>query len=375
MVVYILFMKICFLTTDSKVGGAEKVVLYLAAGLSKLGHQCKVYSFKGGGTLDTECAAIGVESVCYDLKSKFLPGLIKRLAVDLKRDQPDIIQCHLFHANVVGVAAAKLAGIRTVIVTEHGLDEIGGSRRNILRNIYGRMASGILAISESSGNKLKTFPLIPKNKIKVIHNGIPNVKITNKREQNLESIGLTQGHTGLLIGAVSHFRREKGVDITIRAFAQLSEKYPDVKLVLVGSGYQETELRALTSRLGLTHKIIFAGFRPDAVEILSLFDVYVLSSYEEGISITLLEASSLGKASVVSAVGGNPEIVVQGDNGLLVPSGSPGELAREISKLLDDSDLRLKLGQNLKQTYIDRFSVENMVTATEEWFKEVLGAK
>ena len=208
--------------------------------------------------------------------------------------------------------------------------------------------------------------------IKIIHNGIPDVRIQNTREHNLESIGLAPDHTGLLIGAVSHFRREKGVDITVRAFATVSDNYPDARLVLVGSGYQETELRALTARLGLAEKVIFAGFRTDAVEVLSLLDVYVLSSYEEGISITLLEASSLGKPSVVSDVGGNPEIVVQGENGLLVPSGSPGELAREISRMLEDSHFREKLGQNLRRTYLDKFSVQIMVDDTCAYFREVI---
>lgn len=365
-------MKISYLTTDSKIGGAERVVLYLAEGVKREGSHPRIIALKEGGSLDEAARAISVPFTCHDMSKGGRLAATRRLVDELRSTSPDILHCHLFHANAMGLIAGRIARVPFIILTEHGLDVIGGSARNVMRVVYSRLADGIIAISESSGRKLRGFPFMPVKKVRVIHNGIPPIRINMSRRDILARIGLEVIPGDILVASLSHFRREKGVDIAIRAIAEPTCRALPVKLVLVGSGPLESELRELCDRLGVKDRVIFAGFRSDAADILSACDIFVLSSHEEGLPITLLEAAALGKASIASNVGGVPEVLDSGVSGFLVAAGDAPALSEAIARLAVDESLRIAWGRKLNENYRERFSVDSMIRHTMNYYREVM---
>ncbi len=175
-----------------------------------------------------------------------------------------------------------------------------------------------------------------------------------------------------MIGTVGNFTAKKDHATLLRALAQVDEKIPSVRLVLVGSGPLEAELRRLVTSLGLDATVVFAGSRGDVPELLPAFDVFALSSRFEGLPIALLEAMATGLPCVATTVGGIPEVVTDGHDGLLVEPADPVRLAVALSSLLGDPDRREELGGNAARRAGD-FEVSGAVRQIERVYDEALG--
>ncbi|HUP75829.1 MAG TPA: glycosyltransferase, partial [Acidimicrobiales bacterium] len=150
--------------------------------------------------------------------------------------------------------------------------------------------------------------------------------------------------TDAVIGTVGNFTRKKNQQMMLHATALLGERIPNVRLVLIGTGPLESNLRHLAERLGIADRTVFTGSRKDVLELLPGFDVFCLSSQFEGLSIALVEAMATGVACVATAVGGIPEVIEDGISGLLVRPGATAELTDTLERVLRDESLRAHLG-------------------------------
>jgi glycosyltransferase involved in cell wall biosynthesis len=164
-----------------------------------------------------------------------------------------------------------------------------------------------------------------------------------------------------VVGFVSKLWEGKGHAVALEAMVTVVESIPHAKLLLVGEGPLEEELRAMSRVLGIGGSVIFAGFRTDLPQILSLCDICILPSFFEGMGRVLLEAGACGRAVVASRVGGIPEIVENGATGSLVPPEDPAALSREILCLLGDPGLAQMMGERARQRIGEMFSSETMV--------------
>jgi glycosyltransferase involved in cell wall biosynthesis len=174
-----------------------------------------------------------------------------------------------------------------------------------------------------------------------------------------------------LVGTVGNLRQEKGHDHLLTAAIHVKKRLPDARFVLVGSGPEESRLIERARRLEIDSSVIFTGYREDALRISSAFDLFVLPSLSEGLSIALVEAMSLGKASVVSRTGGLIEVVRDNEHALLVSPGDPLELAEAIVRLLRDDAQRERLGNAALQRSRD-FDIRKAVVRMEEVYEELL---
>ena len=175
-----------------------------------------------------------------------------------------------------------------------------------------------------------------------------------------------------VVGTVANFRHTKGHGYLLQAASLVRRTVPDVRFLLVGQGPLEAEVRSDAERLGLGETVIFAGFREDVPRLTAAIDVFALSSLHEGLSIALLEAMALAKPPVVTRVGGLPELVQDRRHGLLVPPADPGALAAGILTLLEDPDLRARMGQAAQRRAAD-FDIRSAVSRMEEVYTELLG--
>jgi glycosyltransferase involved in cell wall biosynthesis len=192
------------------------------------------------------------------------------------------------------------------------------------------------------------------------------------KEQAREELGLPLD--ALVIGAVLRLEAVKGVDDLLRAFARVEVKHP-IWLAIVGDGTEREPLLALAKKLGIAHRVFWAGQRHQAFKLLPAFDLFVQPSRHEGMPNAVLEAMASALPIVATAVGGTSEAVVDGESGLLVPAGDLESMASAITRLLDDAELRHRMGQIGRERVKDLFSVEQMVHKTECLYTSMLQKK
>jgi len=175
-----------------------------------------------------------------------------------------------------------------------------------------------------------------------------------------------------IVGAVGRLVPVKGYDILIRAFAGVVRQHPRALLAIVGDGEERAALEALASSLGISERVRLAGFQSPIAPWIARFDVFALPSRSEGLPVALLEACALARPAVASAAGGIPEVIRDGEDGLLVPPEDPVRLGARILELLDDPPLARRLGESARATLAGRFSVEAMGDAYARVYEEIL---
>lgn len=184
-----------------------------------------------------------------------------------------------------------------------------------------------------------------------------------------EELGVPAGAP--VVGTVANFKVGKGHMHLLDAAATVRRAIPDVRFVVVGQGVLEPEVHRRAGELGLDRTMVFTGYREDATRLMGAFDVLAIPSQYDGLSIALLEAMSLGKPAVLTRVGGNPEVVNDGEHGLVVPAAQPEALAGGIVALLQDAALRERLGESAKRRAQD-FDIRAAVRRTEAVYEELL---
>jgi glycosyltransferase involved in cell wall biosynthesis len=218
---------------------------------------------------------------------------------------------------------------------------------------------------------------VSPEKVVTIYNGVDaenfSTSGTRTTGQVLQPFGIPTDVP--LVGSVGRFRPQKGYADLLVAMKQVKENAPTARLLLVGDAELQADLEAKAMSLGLDEVVTFAGVRTDVPEILTALDVFVLASLWEGMPNAILEAMAAGLPVVATAVGGTPEVVVDGVTGLLVPPRDPTALAQAITRLLDDPDLRQRMGRAGRERVLQHFSVEQMVKRTQTLYEQLLDAK
>jgi len=178
-----------------------------------------------------------------------------------------------------------------------------------------------------------------------------------------------------VVGVVTRMRVRKGVDEFIRAIGRLRYTRPDVHGVIVGEVDLDDDLKALVESLGLRDHLSLLGRRNDMPEVMASFDVFVLCSHDEGMSNAILEAMATGLPVVATRVGGNPELVSEGETGLLVPPADPESMAEAIRRYFDDREMARRHGVAGRRAVESRFSMDAMVNGYLRVYDTVLNGR
>ena len=292
-----------------------------------------------------------------------------RLVRHLRSQPADILHAHTFSVNVWASVFGRVARTPVIIATEHTWSYEGQPFRVFLdRHLVSRNAA-FVAVSERDRARMIEIERVPAEVTRVIPTAYRGGGPVTSAPP-LRSI-IAAGHAGPIVGVVATLRPQKALDVLVRAFQRVCRQFPAAHLVVIGDGQERHSLEMLAASLGLERHVTFLGDRPDAVGLLAEFDVFALSSDFEGTPLALIEAMWASRAVVVTSVGGMPEMIVDGESGLLVPPGSPDALAEAITHLLGDAALRARLGAGAGERARSLYSFERSVEAWENLYCEL----
>ena len=363
--------KVLHLTYHMGIGGTEQVVFQLVNNADESLFENSIVCIEGEiGPIGQQLQKSGTRFHVLNRNPGFDIKLIKSVRKIITTENIDIVHCHQYTPYVYGVLASLVTGSK-VVFTEHGRfhpDRYSWKRR-IINPLLSMATSSITAISEATKEALASFEWFSRKSITVIYNGIEaTVPPTGYRNQN--NLNLTDQN--IVFGTITRFDTIKNLPMMINAFAQVFKDNPHARLLLVGDGDERSAMETLVSELNLKDAVIFTGFQTDTKKYMSLIDVYVLSSFSEGTSMTLLEAMSFSTCCIVTAVGGNVEIIKDRQNGFVVESDNTQQLADTMQSLTDDKNTRHKMGNEAKKTFDLKFDLNRMVQSYKELYLDIV---
>lgn len=359
--------------SDHDIGGAGRYLLTLVGSCDRAAWRIKVIC-PPDGQLAAELRRLGIAIIPLpDSDRSFSVQSLRQLIGVLRRERPDIVHTH---ASLSGRIAARLAGVPVVIMTRHtiGSETVpGAARRFANRLIATRFTDAIIAVSDAT-ERVLVAQGVPARLVRVIRNGTdirsagPTVDPMALRAE----FGLASGP---LIGVIARLSPEKGHEVLLQAMPAVLAQHPDAQCLLVGAGIAEERLRAEVQRLGLAGTVIFAGYRADVAAITPLLTLLVLPSHSEALGLVLLETMARGVPVVATRVGGVPEVITSGRDGLLVPPGDPTTMAEAINSLLNNPPLARALGEAGRRTVSERFDAARNTAAVTELYAELIARK
>jgi glycosyltransferase involved in cell wall biosynthesis len=355
--------------------GAESVILNLARGLRSVGHPCVLGVFANSQDpnlqLHQRAMEEGIPSYPLPCEGQIDPKAIRRIR-DLARETgADIIHTHGYKADVYTRLAMLDFGVPLVSTCHNWLDEdwrtylYGAVDRCVLKSF-----PWVVAVSKEVRQRLLGAG-VSQERIRIIPNGIDLRPFAFERSG--DPIDGSQDRPAV-VGMVARLSAEKGVDLFLRAAAQVAGTISHARFVVVGDGPDREELETLIDQLSLRPFVSMLGRRNDMPAQYASFDLMVSPSRKEGLPIAILEAMASGLPVVATAVGDVPNVVRNGETGIPLPNGDPGALASAIVDLLRDREKRRRLGFAARQLVESQYSAERMSNEYLDTYKDAVTA-
>ena len=295
-----------------------------------------------------------------------------KLAKYLKKSKIKILHLHNPTALFYGTLAGKIAGTPCIIYTEHGRDFSSSTKVRIANGLLCKIVNRVVVVAEHGKRYLVEHEGVNEKKITKIYNGIDSQRFGRIHNSKFIRRILGIADDQPVIGIVARLDPIKNHACLIRAMKIIATRLPEAVLLIIGDGPLRIELESLTTNLGLQNHVKFLGARSDIPELLSVMDVFVLSSFSEGLSLTLIEACAAAKPIVATDVGGNAEIVKHESNGFLVPSDQPEDLAKAILEILTHDAKAKLMGEMGRKQFEEKFTLDVMVKKYEYLYKSCL---
>ena len=365
-------MRIGHVVDSLDVGGLERVVADLAQAQVAAGDWASVFSLNETGGLKAELSTAGIEVV----EGYSRPGPDLRLVMSLRRwvqrSKIDVVHAHNFVPNYY--AAAALLGLRLPPVQVCTCHDMGTrlAKRKLRLLFQASLArtARVAMVGQQVYDRYVEGGLVTPGRALTIRNGVPVERFAPtpaRRERARAALGL--GATDVVLGCVGRLVALKNHCRVIDVMPALLAEHPALRLVIVGDGPQGGALQEQVERLGLVGQVILAGQRGDVSDLLPAFDVFALPSKTEGLSIALLEACATGLAVVASRVGGNPEIIHDGQTGMLIPVDDDDRLRNAVGQLLRDPELRDRLGSAARRWVVENASTSSVRQAYDACYR------
>lgn len=351
-------MRICVVAHSHILGGMERHVLTLLTAMSAAGHTM-CFAGPRDSWLGEQCMAQGIETFDLAMHGMYDVGSAVRLARFAKRWNADLLHGHSQRGTHYAVWAGSWSG-RPAIATAHSTTAYSRFKR----------ATRIICVSDAVRDFLLGLNFAPEKLLR-IHSGVPDITTTApSRSAARAMLGLKESQ--LVLGMVARFVKDKGHEVAIDALPHI--KHPDTVILLAGDDNNAcaNELRRHIASRGLTDQVRFLGQRADVDTIYAACDQMLAPSYREALSLSLIEAAAMSLPLIASRVGGIPEVVEDGLNGLLIPPGDSRALADAINSLQENPERRSQMAIAARERFLKLFSLEQMCKSVDAAYREVL---
>jgi glycosyltransferase involved in cell wall biosynthesis len=317
------------------------------------------------GRLADELRRLDVTVIVIDETRTSLLGLLLGLRRVLREHPCDLVHVHKYKDGILGTLAARMAGVPRVVRTLHGFPEPERGWRHIKSQLYDGLdrltqqylGDLVIAVSQRMVETLWDSGY-PATMVTCIHNGLDLSRIVPGRDPMLVRRELGIDPDAPLIGTAGRLDVVKGHAHLLPVTKRLLQVDERARMLIVGDGPLHDQLRTSAHALSVGHACLFPGARRDIYDVMAALDIFVLPSHSEGLPMSLLEAMALSRPVVASDVGGIPEVIQHGINGLLVPPGDEEGLTRACLELLRNREYATRLGARARQTVERAFSHE-----------------
>jgi glycosyltransferase involved in cell wall biosynthesis len=348
-------------------------LLQIARHLDRRRFDLHAACFYEGGEIQRRLSDCGVATHNFAVASACDPRAITRAAKLIRQIGPDLVHTHLLRADLLGGIAARWAGVPVVLTTAYAVGDFRRAVRRasdpLLDAACRLLPTHVLAVSDAVRQDCLTRLGWPADRVRTIRTGIdPPDAVDPAEVARVRSEWCDAGER--LVLTVARLSYEKGVDVLIDAAAAIADRA--ARFVVVGDGPQRDALQRRIDRLGLFGRVRLAGFRDDVWPCLAAADIVAMPSLMEGLPNALLEAMAIGRPIVATRVGGIPEAIESGVNGLLVEPGDATALADGVRTLLCDADLALRLGEAAAATVRERFLARDVVAQYASWYESLI---
>lgn len=343
--------------------GGQNQVLITALGMASRGHEVSL-ACRAGGALEGKARAAGLRVRPLPFRGDLWPPAVAALAAALRAEGADVVQLHDPHAVSAGLLARRLAGRVQAVATRR----VDFPLKGFWSRAKYAACERVIAVSSAVREELRRGG-VPAERIRLVHEGVPDRSPQTGGATALRELGVPEGAP--VIGNVAALTDHKDHATLLEAAALVVRERPDVRFVILGEGEKREELLSLGQRLGLQDHVIFAGFRQDLDRLLPAFDVFCLSSHQEGLGTSLLDAMAFARPIVATAAGGIPDAVEDGVTGRLVPVRDAPALARAMAELIADPARREEMGARGRERFLARFTADRMVASTLDVYAEL----
>jgi glycosyltransferase involved in cell wall biosynthesis len=348
--------------------GGQNQVLLTVTGLEELGHPAVLVAHESGEL--KRRAREGLRFVGFSPKSEFDVHAAWQLGRVFSDARPQVVHAH----DPMGVALAAMALTmnppepRPLLVAARRVDF------HLKSHAFSRWKYRKIDVFLAASNVIAGILVadgIPRERIVTVHDGV-NLGAIDRQTPIDVHAAFWLPHGAPIVGNVAALVAHKGQRHLVAAAAHVVREIPDARFLILGEGELRSALERQVHDLGLDRHVLLPGFRADAIGLQKSFDVFAMSSVTEGLGSAMLDAMACGTPVVATRAGGIPEAIVDEEHGLLVPPHDAAALAKGIIRLLQDADLRLRLGSTGRQRIVDEFSVETMVQRTVEAYEKGL---
>ena len=349
-------------------GGAQESYSGLLLRLDRTRYEVRAVSLSAGSAVQ-RLRRLGVAVEVIDEPDD--EAAVRELAAYLRRHEIDLVHSHMYRAEVLGTRAAVAAGTPVIVATVHSsrvrspadIATLAALTPHVDRLI---VPSASIEAKVRSEGRVGRFAIVP--------NGVDLDRFTAPAPPCALRSEIGMPSDGLLLGVLARLEPEKGHRYLIEAMPRIVALVPSAWLAIVGEGSLDQDLRARAAALPppARHRVVFTGRRDDVAAVTADLDVAVLPSLREAQGISVLEAMARRRPVVASAVGGIPEVITDGVDGILVPPADPDALADAVAGVLTDDGLRRRIGDAGHATVVERFSIDAQVRRTEALYDEEL---
>jgi len=371
--------KILLLNTSFRFEGPNDVLWQLARCNDNSRFELIFGCMHEGGPMEELYRQAGFRTHNFGMSTLLDLGVSRRVRDFVQTEKIDLAMAQLLRAEVFGGYGVRLAGRPLILVIQNN-DPYRAKWWHLPHHPLSQMAIKwplkVVAVSAGVKEFILEHQGVAEERVVTIHDAIDPghfAGLANERDQVRAEFALSPHQ--VVIGTVARLAPQKGLPNLLQAFTSIARNFRQARLLIVGEGPERKRLEAIIREAGLQDSVILAGFRRDYDRILQGFDIFALPSLWEGLPMSLMAAMASGKAAVASAVAGIPELIRDGDSGMLVPPGDISSLVVKIETLLKDEPLRLRLGNKAREYITANCSASVMAANYHRLWDESLGGK